>query len=94
MSAVGGRRLVGATILINLIAEHPLKHSVEAIVQIAVPFVGEGGWPGDNSASLDDLGSRLRGDTPVFLFHELNINLHDVAQVIIGNRSRHHKSLT
>lgn len=35
---------VGGTILINVLAEHSPNVALGAIVLIAAPFVGEGGW--------------------------------------------------
>lgn len=35
---------VGATILVNALAEEPPERELEAIVLIGAPFVGDGGW--------------------------------------------------
>lgn len=50
---------VGATILINALAEQPPECVLEAIVLIAAPFVGEGGRPSDEFELPKDLGARL-----------------------------------
>ena len=42
-----------------------------AIVLIAAPFVGAGGWPGDEFELPDDLGARLPHGVPVHVFHGL-----------------------
>jgi pimeloyl-ACP methyl ester carboxylesterase len=62
---------VGATILINALAEWPAEREVGAIVLIAAPFVGAGGWPGDEFELPHDLGARLPPGVPVHVFHGL-----------------------
>ena len=60
---------VGATILIHTLAEQPPGHDLAAIVLIAAPFVGEGGWPSDEITTRTDLGVDLPQGLPVFLYH-------------------------
>jgi len=62
---------VGATILINALAEQPPECVLEAIVLIAAPFVGAGGWPGDEFELPKDLGARLPHGVRVHVFHGL-----------------------
>jgi len=62
---------VGATILINALAEQPPGCVLEAIVLIAAPFVGEGGWPSDEFELPKDLGARLPHGARVHVFHGL-----------------------
>jgi predicted alpha/beta hydrolase family esterase len=62
---------VGATILIHALAEHSPPQTLAAIVLIAAPFVGAGGWPGDEFEPADDLGTRLPHAVPVHVFHGL-----------------------
>jgi predicted alpha/beta hydrolase family esterase len=62
---------VGATILVNALAEQPPDRGIEAIVLIAAPFVGEGGWPGDEFELTSDLGARLPAGVRVHVFHGL-----------------------
>ncbi len=62
---------VGATILTNALAEQPPERQLGAIVLIAAPFVGEGGWPGDEFELPNDLGARLPRGVPVHVFHGL-----------------------
>jgi pimeloyl-ACP methyl ester carboxylesterase len=62
---------VGGTILINMLAERPPERKLRAIVLIASPFVGAGGWPGDEFELPDDLGTRLPQGVPVHVFHGL-----------------------
>ncbi len=60
---------VGATILINALAELPPPTNLGAIMLIAAPFVGEGGWPNDEFELTNDLGARLPQDVAVHVFH-------------------------
>ncbi|MFE9655468.1 alpha/beta fold hydrolase [Micromonospora sp. NPDC006431] len=63
---------VGGTILINALAERPPEpEKLRAIVLIAAPFVGAGGWPGDEFELPHDLGARLPQGAPVHVFHGL-----------------------
>ncbi|MET8117732.1 alpha/beta fold hydrolase [Micromonospora sp. NPDC005189] len=62
---------VGGTILINALAERPPKRELRAIVLVAAPFVGAGGWPGGDFEVLPNLGARLPQDVPVHVFHGL-----------------------
>lgn len=62
---------VGGTILINTLAERPPAQEVKAIVLIGAPFVGAGGWPGDEFELPHDLGARLPQRALVHVFHGL-----------------------
>ena len=62
---------VGATILVNALAERPPRRRLGAIVLIAAPFVGEGGWPSDEFELTSDLGARLPPGVRVQVFHGL-----------------------
>ena len=62
---------VGATILINGLAEQPPESRLGAIVLIAAPFVGEGGWPSDEFELTSELGARLPPGVQVHVFHGL-----------------------
>ncbi len=62
---------VGGTILINALAGCPPERKPRAIVLIAAPFVGAGGWPGTEFELPPDLGARLPGEVPVHIFHGL-----------------------
>jgi pimeloyl-ACP methyl ester carboxylesterase len=70
--AVVAGHSVGGTIMIHTIAEHPPQRRLAAVVLIAAPFVGEGGWPGDEFQLPGDLGARLPQDVPVHVFHGLD----------------------
>ena len=69
--AVVAGHSVGGTILINALAEQPPEWDLGAIVLIAAPFVGAGGWPGDEFELPYDLGARLPPGVPVHVFHGL-----------------------
>ena len=62
---------VGATILIQALAEQPPEVELGAIVLIAAPFVGKGGWPGDELELASDLGAKLPRGVRVHVFHGL-----------------------
>lgn len=70
--AVVAGHSVGGTIMIQAIAEHPPEHDLTAIVLIAAPFVGEGGWPGDEFTLPGDLGAKLPDGVAVHVFHGLD----------------------
>jgi len=69
--AVVAGHSVGGTILINALAERPAERDLRAIVLIAAPFVGAGGWPGDEFETSHDLGAKLPLGVPVHLFQGL-----------------------
>lgn len=62
---------IGATILVNALAERSPERVLAAIVLVSAPFAGEGGWPADGFTPAPDLGSRLPGGVPVHVFHGL-----------------------
>jgi pimeloyl-ACP methyl ester carboxylesterase len=62
---------VGGTLLINALAERAPERKLAAIVLIAAPFVGAGGWPSDEFELPSDLGARLPQGVPVHVFHGL-----------------------
>jgi predicted alpha/beta hydrolase family esterase len=59
---------IGGTVLINVLTELPTAHKLSAVLLIAAPFVGEGGWPSDDVAPMDNAGARLPPATPIYLF--------------------------
>jgi hypothetical protein len=69
--AVVAGHSVGAAILVNALAEQPPGRRLAAIVLIAAPFVGPGGWPGDEFELTGDLGARLPPGVRVHVFHGL-----------------------
>jgi pimeloyl-ACP methyl ester carboxylesterase len=70
---------VGGTLLVRALAEQPPEQRLGAIVLLAAPFVGDGGWPGDGLAMPSDLGDRLPDGVPVHLFHGLDDDTAPVA---------------
>jgi pimeloyl-ACP methyl ester carboxylesterase len=70
--AVVAGHSVGGSIMIHAIAEQRPEQKLAAIVLIAAPFVGEGGWPGDEFQLPSDLGARLPEHVPVHVFHGLD----------------------
>ena len=69
--AVAAGHSIGGTILVHVLAGSPPPRQLSAIVLIAAPFVGEGGWPGDEFQLPGDLGARLPPEVPVHVFHGL-----------------------
>ncbi|HUR00808.1 MAG TPA: alpha/beta fold hydrolase [Gemmatimonadaceae bacterium] len=62
---------IGGTILINALAECRPERRFGAIILIAAPFVGEGGWRSQDWQPQRELGSKLPVGVPVYLFHGL-----------------------
>jgi len=60
---------IGATILVNALAENPLKRKIAGIFLIATPFIGPGGWPSDDIKPTQNLGAHLPEKTPIFFYH-------------------------
>ncbi|MEW2050925.1 alpha/beta fold hydrolase [Streptomyces sp. NPDC005476] len=69
--AVVAGHSVGGTLLVQTLAEQPPERRLAAIVLIAAPFVGRGGWPGEEFELSGDLGARLPDGTRVHVFHGL-----------------------
>jgi predicted alpha/beta hydrolase family esterase len=60
---------IGATILINTLADAPTTRKLAGVVLVAAPFVGAGGWPSDEIKPMAGLGARLRVEAPIHLYH-------------------------
>ncbi|HEY0706770.1 MAG TPA: alpha/beta fold hydrolase [Polyangia bacterium] len=60
---------IGATILLNTVAEWATGLSFRGIFLLSAPFVGEGGWPSDGYRSSADLGVRMPPGIPIHFFH-------------------------
>jgi len=69
--AVVAGHSVGAAILVSVVAERPPGGELAAIVLIAAPFVGPGGWPSDEFELTSELGARLPPGAQVHVFHGL-----------------------
>jgi pimeloyl-ACP methyl ester carboxylesterase len=59
---------IGATILAHSLAEDPPSRISAGLFLISAPFIGEGGWPGDEIIPKSNLGARLPAKTPVYLY--------------------------
>jgi pimeloyl-ACP methyl ester carboxylesterase len=70
-AVVVGHSLGGASLMAALVAE-PSSVRLGAIVLVAAPFVGDGGWPGEGFGLRGDLGSRLPTGVPVLVCHGLD----------------------
>lgn len=55
---------VGGTTLVQALTQRPPGRRLAAIVLIAAPFVGQGGWPGDDFEFSGDLSERLPAGVP------------------------------
>jgi len=76
MAALDGGAIVaghsiGAAILLNALAEQPPEKGLGAIVLVAAPFVGEGGWLSDEFELTSDLGAKLPPGARIDVFHGL-----------------------
>jgi predicted alpha/beta hydrolase family esterase len=60
---------VGGTILLHVLAEKCFKFKPSALILIAAPFVGAGGWPSDDIKGRTDFADHLPARLPVFLYH-------------------------
>src|SRR5882757_61519 len=72
---------VGATILVNALAEANPSRRINGLFLIAAPFVGEGGWPSDDIAAVPDLGRRLPPGVPIYLYHGTDDETAPVAHI-------------
>lgn len=59
----------GGAVLVGLLAEHPQLRNIEAVVLMAAPFIGEGGWPSDETVPDPDLAELLPSAIVVHLYH-------------------------
>jgi predicted alpha/beta hydrolase family esterase len=62
---------LGGTILIHTLAERLPEREFGAIILIAAPFVGEGGWPSGDWKPQRELGGKLPRGVPIYLYHGL-----------------------
>jgi len=72
-AVVVGHSVGGALLIQALDGDATTARAVDrplgAIVLLAAPFVGEGGWPTDDFELSDAIGSRLLANVPVYVFH-------------------------
>lgn len=71
----------GGTMLLHLLADRAPANGLGAVVLIAAPFLGPGGWVSEEIAPRADLGERLRAVAPVLLFHGEDDEVVPVAHV-------------
>ena len=62
---------VGGSILIDAVAEQRTAVAIGAVILIAAPFVGEGGWHSDDWQLSADLGEKLPRGVPIYIYHGL-----------------------
>ena len=72
---------VGGTIVINTLAEWSPNAVLGAIILIATPFIGEGGWESEDIAPPSDFAARLPPGVPVFLYHGDKDDIAPIAHV-------------
>jgi pimeloyl-ACP methyl ester carboxylesterase len=63
---------VGGTLLVQTLADQPPRCKLRGIVLIGAPFVGPGGWPGEEFELPGNLGARLPQGVWVHVFHGLD----------------------
>lgn len=78
---------VGGTILVDVLTAWPAATRLAAIVLIAAPFVGEGGWPSEDGDPRPDLAERLPAVVPVLLYHGEDDAIVPVAHVDLYSRA-------
>jgi predicted alpha/beta hydrolase family esterase len=78
---------IGATILINVLADAPPKRSAAGVFLIAAPFVGPGGWQSDDIEPMTDLGTRLPQRPPIHLYHGTEDDTAPLAHVDLYERA-------
>jgi predicted alpha/beta hydrolase family esterase len=60
---------IGGTIVLHVLAERAPAVALGAIVLIAAPFIGRGGWKSDDIVPHSDLAAHLPAGVPVFVYH-------------------------
>lgn len=60
---------IGATILLNALADQRVPWTPAGVLLVAAPFVGEGGWPSEEMRPMGDIGSRLPAGVPIHLYY-------------------------
>jgi len=83
---------VGGTMLLHVLAEQALRFKPRALILIAAPFIGNGGWPSDEIQPRDDLAERLAG-LSVFLYHGTDDETVPIAHVHLYAHAIPHASV-
>jgi predicted alpha/beta hydrolase family esterase len=78
---------VGGTILLKVLAEQASARAWGAILLLATPFVGDGGWSMDDLRFPAELGARLPRGVPVHFFHGLEDETAPVSHVELYARA-------
>ncbi len=60
---------VGGTILLHVLADQDLKFTPGALMLIAPPFVGDGGWKSDDMTAPSDFTRHLPTGVPIVFYH-------------------------
>jgi predicted alpha/beta hydrolase family esterase len=60
---------IGGTFLIHTLADEQPKRKFGALLLLAAPFIGDGGWPSEEIEMRPDLAATLPADLPVILHH-------------------------
>lgn len=81
---------VGGTIVINVLADAAPSVALGAVMLIAAPFIGDGGWQSDEMTSSADLAGRLPADVPVFLYHGEDDDVVPISHVELYARAMPH----
>jgi len=81
---------IGGSILIEVLSRHPHASTLAAIVLIATPFIGPGGWESDDMAPHSELATRLPRGVPVFLYHGDHDDIAPVAHLGLFARTIPH----
>jgi predicted alpha/beta hydrolase family esterase len=58
----------GGTMLLHTLADQPSTSKPAALILIAAPFIGDGGWSSDEIQPRTDFGERLPAALPVSLY--------------------------
>lgn len=60
---------LGATVLIHTLAEERPAFRPGAVILIAPPFIGEGGWESDETVERVDFSERLPASLPILIYY-------------------------
>ncbi len=60
---------VGGAILLHTVADRAPPFRPGALVLLAIPFIGEGGWPSEDLAPRADFSGALPAGMPVLMYH-------------------------
>ena len=60
---------IGATIVVNALAQRKPRWSLAGLFLIAPAFVGQGGWKSEDFLPVERLGADLPDGLPVYLYH-------------------------